>query len=245
MKLLGLIGFPLSHSFSAAYFAAKFEQLALHEYEYRNFPIPSIEAFPPLIREYVDLIGLNVTIPYKQQVIPYLDELDPTAAALKAVNTIHFKHGKTIGYNTDVIGFEQSFQPLVQPHHTHALILGTGGAAQAVAAVLKKIGIHYLFVTRGNAGTDRINYTDLNYYYYKQFKVIINCTPLGMYPNTEAFPLLDYSLLNAQHLLFDTVYNPAQTQFMLKGAAHGVTTKNGYDMLVFQAEAAWKIWNTP
>jgi shikimate dehydrogenase len=239
-KQYGLIGFPLSHSFSKKYFSEKFLHLGFPNYSYENFELANIAQFPALIKQHT-LSGLNVTIPYKEKIIPFLDDLDETAKAIGAVNTIQFKKNKLIGYNTDVIGFEKTFLPLVKPHHHHALILGSGGAEKAVAYVLKKIGIHFQIVSRTNL-PNTISYDTLHDFYYRQYQVIINCTPLGMFPSIKSFPALNYQLINPNFLCYDLVYNPVETQFLKKATLQGATVKGGLEMLHSQAEAAWEIW---
>lgn len=245
MKLFGLIGYPLTHSFSKKYFTEKFEKLSFTDHQYELFPIDSIKDFSTLIADNPNIVGLNVTIPYKQSIIPFLGELDETAKAVGAVNTIQVKEGKLIGYNTDVIGFSQSLKPLLHPHHERALILGTGGAAKAVAYVLKGLGIQYYFVSRERKDiSNSLTYADLNEAVFNACKMVINTTPVGMYPNVEEYPAIPYEHFTAQHLAYDLVYNPIETAFMKKAAARGAHTVNGLNMLYSQAEAAWKIWNS-
>ncbi|RPD40833.1 shikimate dehydrogenase family protein [Chitinophaga barathri] len=239
MRLFGLIGFPLSHSFSKGFFADKFRNESITGCHYENFPIPSIEEFPGLWAHHAELEGLNVTIPYKQAVIPYLDELSDAAKAIGAVNCIRRKDGKLTGNNTDVIGFSRSLQPLLQPQHTKALILGTGGAAKAVKYSLEQLGITYTEVSRSGP----VQYEALNETMMREHTLIVNTTPLGMYPNVNEAPPIPYEFTGAQHLFYDLIYNPAETQFMKNGAAQGAAVKNGHEMLVLQAEASWEIWN--
>lgn len=245
-KKLGLIGFPLTHSFSAKYFADKFEKENIEGYEYGNYEIPTIEDFPDVIKKNPDLIGLNVTIPYKEQVIPYLDELDPEAAEIGAVNTIKIDRTgdkvKLIGYNTDIYGFRETLKPLLKQNHYKALILGTGGAAKAVEYVLKKIGLSILYISRNPKGDNERSYGDLNEFALQDFPVVVNSTPLGMHPKVDACPDLPYQFLTENNLLFDLIYNPAETLFMKKGAEQGAETQNGLGMLKLQAEKAWEIW---
>ncbi len=251
MKLFGLIGYPLSHSFSKKYFTEKFDKLGLANHQYELFPLKNIGELPKLIADNPNLVGLNVTIPHKQSIIPFLDELDETAKAVGAVNTIvrlsTSKPGeyKLIGYNTDVTGFSQSLKPLLHPHHERALILGTGGAAKAVAYVLKGLGIQYYFVSRERKDlANSLTYDDLNEAVFNACKMVINTTPVGMYPIIEEAPNIPYEHFTAQHLAYDLVYNPTETAFMKKAAAQGAHTVNGLNMLYSQAEAAWKIWNS-
>ncbi|RAI99739.1 shikimate dehydrogenase [Chitinophaga skermanii] len=243
MKLYGLIGFPLSHSFSKGYFANKFETQSIQGCTYDTFPIPNINDFPALWASHKELQGLNVTIPYKEQVIPFLHQLSDAVQKIGAVNCIKKeKDGKLTGYNTDVIGFENSLKPLLQAHHTQALVLGTGGAAKAVQYVLEKLGIAYQVVSRTKQD-GILSYEDVTSELIKSHTLVINTTPLGMYPNVDAAPALPYSDMGAKHLLYDLVYNPAETLFLQKGAAQGAATKNGHEMLILQAEASWDIWN--
>jgi shikimate dehydrogenase len=243
MKTYGLIGFPLSHSFSKGFFADKFVKEGIADCNYESFPLPAITDLPGLISNTAGLSGLNVTIPYKETVIPYLDELDAAAMQIGAVNCIRFTpDGRKVGYNTDVIGFRRSLEPLLKDYHTRALVLGTGGAAKAVQYVLDSLQIPYQLVSRKpNPGT--ISYYSIDDMVIATHTLIINTTPLGMYPNVNDAPELPYELLSSQHLLYDLVYNPEVTTFLKRGAIRGATTKNGYEMLVLQAEASWDIWN--
>lgn len=240
--LYGLIGFPLTHSFSPAYFKNKFEQEHINA-EYRSFPISNVQQLNNLLEEYPNLKGLNVTIPYKEEVIPYLYELDPNAAAIKAVNCIHIVSGKTIGYNTDIIGFANSLSPLLLPYMDKALILGSGGAAKAVRFVLDKLGIAHNTVSR--SGKEQLlSYTDITDEIIETHPLIINTTPLGMHPNEDNYPEIPYYAMSEQHLVFDLVYNPTKTKFLQFGEQHGATIQNGLPMLQMQADASWQIWNS-
>lgn len=241
--LYGLVGKNISYSFSKKYFTEKFISGNFEGFVYENFDIQSIEEFPKIITENPYLKGLNVTIPYKEEIIPYLNKLSKKAAQIGAVNVIRFtKKGKLKGYNSDYYGFKKSLQPLLQSHHKKALILGTGGAAKAVAFALNELGLIYTFVSRqdkeGMIDYDRINATTFDNYH-----IIINCTPLGTSPKTAEFPPLPYNFFTKKHMAFDLIYNPEETQFLKKAKKNGAITKNGYEMLVFQAEKAWKIWN--
>ena len=246
-KILGLIGFPLTHSFSAKYFADKFDKENIEGFEYQNFEIPSIEDFKAVIENNPNLVGLNVTIPYKEQIIPLLDDLDDEAKEIGAVNTIKIirENGtvKLKGYNTDIYGFRETLKPLLQKHQYKALILGTGGAAKAVEYVLKKIGLDILYVSRNPSSEKEIAYTDLNEFAVRDFSVIINSTPLGMFPKIEVCPEIPYQFLSDKNLLYDLIYNPGETLFMKKGKEKGANTQNGLGMLKLQAEKAWEIWN--
>lgn len=242
-RQFGLIGKNIAYSFSKKYFTEKFANGNLSDCAYDNFDIQSIEKFPQLITDYPQLKGLNVTIPYKEAVIPYLDQLSDKAAKIGAVNVIRFtKKGNLKGYNSDYYGFMKSLEPLLQPHHQKALILGSGGAAKAVAFALKQLGILYTFVSREEK-EGRIDYDRINATTFDNYQIIINCTPLGTSPNTEAFPPIPYEYFSGKHIAFDLIYNPEETLFLKKAKQHGAITKNGYEMLVFQAEKAWKIWN--
>jgi shikimate dehydrogenase len=248
MKLFGLIGFPLGHSFSVKYFANKFKKEEIGNCEYRNFPIPSIHDLPKIIKTEPYLRGLNVTIPYKQEVIQYINEFDITAKEIQAVNTIRiFRSGSSDryqlkGYNTDIHGFTISLKELIGDSKPGALILGSGGASLAVEYALNKLGLKNKTVSR-SPGFGQISYDDINEALLDEFKLIVNTTPLGTFPDTGAAPELPYHLLNKSQFLHDLVYNPAETEFMKRGKEKGARVKNGYQMLVEQAEKAWEIWN--
>ncbi len=247
MRKFGLLGYPLSHSYSAKYFAEKFTKENISDCSYQNFSLERIELFPDLIHGNIELIGLNVTIPYKEKVIEYLDELDPVAQQIGAVNTIKLYRAvdgvKLKGFNTDEYGFHNSLQPLLKLHHTKALILGTGGASKAVKYVLNKLGISFITATRKRPGEKEINYADINDQIIKEYKIIINTTPLGTYPDVNSSPALPYAAITADHILYDLVYNPETTRFLALGKAQGATILNGLQMLQLQAERAWLIWN--
>jgi len=244
MRRYGLIGYPLSHSFSKTYFAEKFAKNNIGDCKYENFPISSILEFPALIASQKALKGLNVTIPYKQQVIPFLHEKNDVVQKTGACNCIKIIDQKLYGFNTDVIGFEQSLLEYLKPHHKNALILGTGGAAKAVEYVLEKLGIAFLYVSRiADASKNILSYDQVNDKKLATHTLIINTTPLGMFPEIQTYPAIPYELLTKAHYLFDLVYNPSLTIFLEKGKRQGATIKNGYDMLVLQAEESWRIWN--
>lgn len=244
MKTFGLIGYPLSHSFSQKYFTDKFINSGIADMQYLNFPLKDIEEFPALIREQKDLAGLNVTLPYKEQVIPYLDSCNDIVSEVGACNCIKVVDGKLYGFNTDVEGFLIPLQRKLKPHHTRALVLGEGGAAKAVTYALRKLGITYLTVSRrGHETAGTIQYYQLNDEMMEEFTLIINTTPLGMYPNIEQAPQIPYNALTPRHYLFDLVYNPAKTLFLQSGEERGAAIENGLDMLSIQAEASWRIWN--
>lgn len=243
MRRFGLIGKNIEYSFSRGYFAQKFKDLGLESHSYENFDLPSIAAFPELIKVNPNLAGLNVTIPYKQEIIPLLDDLHPEAEAIGAVNTIAFVDGRTMGYNTDIIGFRESLKPMLRPTDQAALVLGSGGASKAVCHVLASLGIAFEMVSR-NPGPDQLSYQDLNTGVLGQYQILINCTPLGTHPQTEAAPDLRYEALESFHLLYDLVYNPPLTRFLKLGLEQGARIKNGREMLELQAEASWEIWNS-
>ena len=245
MDKYGLIGFPLGHSFSKNFFNEKFENENI-DAEYINFEIPNIEELVEILDVNPELRGLNVTIPYKEKVISYLDYISPEARAIGAVNVIRVTHkgNKLIlrGYNSDVIGFTKSIEPLLERFHRRALILGTGGASKAVNYGLKSLGLETVFVSRyKRPGT--IQYEDITPEVIKDYNVIVNCTPVGMYPKVEECPLLPYEAMDNHTLLYDLIYNPDRTLFMQKGAEHGATVKNGLEMLLLQAFASWDFWN--
>jgi shikimate dehydrogenase len=243
-RVFGLLGKNISYSFSRGYFTDKFKQLNLKKNKYVNFDIQQIEDFPSIINNEQNLKGINVTIPYKEEIIRYLDNLDITAKKIGAVNTIKFtKRGNLKGYNSDVVGFEKSITPLLKKHHKKALILGTGGASKAVAFALKKNKIKYKFVSRNPEGKKEISYDSLTQELLHKYSIIINCTPLGTSPDIEKSPNIPYKYLTEKHLLFDLIYNPEVTTFLLKGREKGATIKNGYEMLELQAEESWRIWN--
>ena len=243
-KIFGLLGKNISYSFSRGYFAKKFEVLDLKKYEYRNFDIQDIADFPSIIKKELFLKGMNVTIPYKEEIIQHLDILDKTAKEIGAVNTIKLtKRGNLKGYNTDVVGFENSISPYLNTHHKFALILGTGGASKAVAYALKKNKIQYKFVSRNPFGKEQISYEDLTKDVVSKYHVIVNCTPIGTSPDIHLSPNIPYQFLTAQHLLFDLIYNPEISAFLSKGKEKGASIKNGYEMLEMQAEESWRIWN--
>lgn len=243
MKKFGLIGYPLSHSFSKQYFSEKFEKEGIKECEYELYPIESISDLPRLIKDIgKELVGLNCTIPYKQAVIAYLDVLSDEANAIQAVNTILFRNGKKYGYNTDIPGFESTLKDFIPVDLKNALVLGTGGASKAVVYVLQKLEFNFKIVSR-TLSKDTLRYDDLNNDIIAAHSLIINTTPLGMYPHIYTTPDINYKAINSSHYLYDLVYNPAKTLFLQHGEAQGAHIINGLPMLIGQAEAAWKIWN--
>ena len=245
MKKYGLIGYPLGHSFSKKYFKEKFEREGLKDCFFEAYPISSIELFPSLLLEHPELKGLSVTIPYKEKVLAYTDIISEEVQEIGATNSIKIQDGKLIARNTDVIGFEVSFQRLLQPIHTKAIVLGTGGASKAVQYVLKKMGIAFLVVSR-NAHPEKsfIQYNELSSALISSYTILINCSPVGTWPNANECPDIPYEAIGSQHYLFDLVYQPAETLFLKKGMERGAVVQNGYDMLTIQAEASWEIWNS-
>lgn len=242
MKQFGIIGYPLAHSFSKKYFTEKFGKEGLADHVYDMFPIASIDELPGVLRSNPQLVGLNVTIPYKIQVLSYL-HASRIPEKIRACNCIRIQDGRLTGFNTDVIGFEESFRPKLKSHHRRALVLGNGGATAAVVFVLDKLGIEYRIVSRALHDHSSLTYDMLDESLMKEHTVIINTTPLGTFPDTETCPPIPYEHLGGSHYLFDLVYNPGKTMFLKKGAERGAEIQNGYDMLVIQAEESWKIWN--
>lgn len=243
MRRFGLIGKTLKHSFSKTYFEKKFAEEGIKDCSYENFELASIGEFPGLITRYPDLYGLNVTIPYKEEVIPFLNSRDEVVEATGACNCIRVKDGELRGYNTDVGAFRKSLQAHLRPHHKCALVLGTGGASKAVQYALKELGIDFVLVSRRKQA-DQLGYEDVGRDTVQQHQIIINTTPLGMFPNIEQDPPIPYKALTPRHLLFDLTYNPPKTKFLKQGEEQGAQTANGYDMLVAQAEESWRIWNS-
>ena len=243
--LFGLLGKNISYSFSKTHFSKKFMDLQLTNHKYVNFDIENIEDFLEIVSKYnKSLKGCNVTIPYKESIFNYLDEIDRTASEIGAVNTIKFSSdGKLVGYNTDVVGFEKSLIPLLKTHHTKALILGTGGASKAVAYVLKKLDIDYFKVSRNPIDNLALAYADISNQLLNEYSLIINCSPLGTYPNINEKPMIPYQFLTSKHLLYDLIYNPVETAFLIEGKKRGTQVKNGLEMLELQAEESWRIWN--
>jgi len=241
MRKFGLIGYPLSHSFSQKYFTEKFQQLGITDCRYELYPIEDIAGVKTHLQD-PELCGLNVTIPYKQLVIPYLMGMNTVVREIGACNCIKIVNGVFTGYNTDVVGFEESLVRKLEPYHNRALILGTGGASKAVEYVLRKLGISYYMVSR-EPGAGRLSYDQVDEEVIYSHTLIINTTPLGMYPKVDICPPLPYEAIGAQHYLFDLVYNPARTLFLQNGDQRGAAVENGYDMLIGQAEESWRIWN--
>jgi len=245
MDRYGLIGFPLKHSFSKDYFNNKFAVESINA-EYINFEIASIKELKSIIQDNPQLKGLNVTIPYKEQVIPYLNSLSDNARRIGAVNVIKINRSKKkvvlAGFNSDIIGFMQSIEPLLQPHHKNALVLGTGGSAKAIFYGLQQLGIEVVFVSRQKTSEKVLTYSELSPEVMEIHKIVINCTPVGMFPNTDDCPEIPYRLLTSEHLLYDLLYNPNETLFMKKGEEQGASVKNGLEMLLLQAFAGWNFW---
>lgn len=242
-KRFGLLGRNINYSFSRGYFTEKFEKEKLEGYTYENFDIPTIESFLDIIKNNDHLSGMNVTIPYKEAVLPFLDKLSKKAIKIGAVNTIKFtKKGKLKGYNTDYYGFQKSLETLLESHHKKALILGTGGASKGVAFALEELGIDYTFVSR-QASEKVLGYNQITDLIFDEYQIVINSTPVGTSPNTDASPEIPYEFFTKKHIAYDLIYNPAETQFLKKAQHQGAKTKNGLDMLIFQAEKAWSIWN--
>ena len=243
LKKFGLVGKNISYSFSKKHFTEKFSVAPFTDCVYENFSIDTIEEFPSIIKNNPNLKGLNVTIPYKVAIIPYLNSLSNKASQIGAVNVIRFtKKGKLKGCNSDWYGFKKALQPLLKEHHKKALILGTGGASKAVAFALEQLDIYCAFASR-EASEKTINYNLINATTFDNFQIIINCTPLGTSPNVKECPPIPYEFFTDKHIAFDLVYNPEVTEFLKRAKKKGATIKNGREMLVFQAEKAWKIWN--
>lgn len=247
MRKYGLLGYPLTHSFSKRYFTEKFENEKIDS-TYENFEIDNISRFPEIIKNNPEIVGLNVTIPYKEQVIPFLNDLNESAKEIKAVNTVVVKRtadGVYLkGYNTDTYGFETSLKPFLKEHHKKALILGTGGASKALKYVLKKLGIEYISASIEELKENEIRYEEIDEKMMAERTLIINATPLGTYPKVDSFPNIPYRFITEKHLLFDLVYNPEVSVFLRNGKEKGATIKNGYEMLLLQAIKSYEIWNT-
>lgn len=241
MDRYGIIGFPLGHSFSRAFFTEKFQKEHI-DAEYVNFEIPSAHLLPEIVRSNPHLRGLNVTLPYKEAVIPMLDSMSDEAREIGAVNVIQVREGRLKGFNSDIIGFMGSLRPLLKPWHQHALVLGTGGASRAIRVGLERLGLDWTYVSR-TAAEGRLTYAALTPEVMEHFQVIVNCSPVGMFPKVDACPDIPYHLLSPRHLLYDLVYNPEETLFLKRGAQQGATIKNGLEMLHLQALASWEFWN--
>lgn len=243
MHEFGLIGRNISYSFSEGFFTEKFKKEEINNSSYSTFDLQNISELKTLLASKPNLKGLNVTIPYKEDVLEYIDELDESAAYIKAVNTIKIIDGKLIGFNTDTFGFKTSIKPFFEPQHRKALILGTGGAAKAIAFILEQLDVDYFFVSRNPKSEKEVSYSDLTKEAINNYPFIINCSPIGTFPNITDAPNIPYEGITDKHLLYDLVYNPAETQFLKNGKAKGAVTVNGLSMLQHQAEEAWRIWN--
>ena len=241
MTKYGIIGYPLGHSFSRGFFTEKFARESI-DAQYLNFEIPDVSMLSDVLRDNPELRGLNVTLPHKQAVIPLLDEMSEEAMEIGAVNVIRVRNGKLKGFNSDIIGFTNSIKPLLQPHHRKALVLGTGGASKAIRVGLNRLGIEWTYVSR-SLRDGMVTYEDITAETLQEYTVIVNCSPVGMFPKVDAAPAIPYELLSPLHLLFDCVYNPEETLFMKKGRKQGATVKNGLEMLHLQAIASWNFWN--
>ena len=241
---LGLIGKTLDYSFSKSYFDKKFENPKFRGFTYQNFELKNQEELQHFFQQKsVELDGFNVTIPYKEAVLSFLDFLDENALKIGAVNTVSIKKGMFFGYNTDQFGFENAIKPFLKKNHQKALILGTGGASKAIAFTFKKLNIPFIFVSRNPIFKESIGYDKLDQNHFENYQIIVNTTPLGTYPNIKAFPQIPFHLMNSNHLAFDLIYNPSETEFLKRAKNQGATTSNGLTMLTLQAEKAWKIWN--
>jgi len=243
MRRFGLIGYPLSHSFSKNFFSEKFKSEQIADCVYENFPISESILFPELLQQYPDLQGINVTIPYKKDIIPYLTNVTSVVASIGACNCILIKENILTGYNTDVVGFRLTLEPFLQPHHTQALVFGTGGASAAVCYVLNQLGISYLLVSR-KQDTSTISYQQLSESLLNSHTLLINTTPLGTFPKVTEYPPIPYQWITNRHHLYDLVYNPSETLFLQFGKEKGATTQNGFEMLIEQANESWRIWNS-
>ncbi len=243
MAEYGLIGKNLSHSFSKAYFEKKFKELGLDYLEYANFELENIEDIKQVLARNPELRGFNVTIPYKESIIPFLDELSPEARGIAAVNCVKITNGKLIGHNTDAYGFASSIKPFLEPQHSRALILGTGGASKAVVFVLRRLNVEVFFASTSKKRQGTFPYEALNERLFNACKFIINTTPVGTFPNVNECPNIPYECITSQHLVYDLIYNPEETLFLKKAKERGATTINGLSMLQLQAEKSWEIWN--
>lgn len=241
MDKYGIIGNPLGHSFSKGFFTEKFAREGI-DAEYLNFQIPEIGKLTEVLQENPELRGINVTLPYKTEVIPFLDELSNEAREIGAVNVVQIRNGHLKGFNSDIIGFTRSIQPLLKPHHRKALILGTGGASRAIRVGLTRLGLEWKYVSR-TPREGMITYEDITAKTLREYEVIVNCSPVGMFPKVDECPAIPYEFLTQDNLLYDLVYNPENTLFMKKGALQGAVVKNGLEMLHLQAIASWEFWN--
>ena len=243
MQEYGLIGKNISYSFSEGYFTNKFKELGISDSTYSTFDLSDISELQDLLKSKPNLKGFNITIPYKEDVLDFLDEIDESAKDIKAVNTVKIENGRLIGFNTDTFGFKTSIKPFFEPQHRKALILGTGGAAKAIAFVLEQLGVDYLYVSRNPKTDKEVSYSDLTKEAITNFPFIINCSPVGTFPNINKCPDIHYEGITPSHLLYDLVYNPEETLFLKNGKENGASIVNGLSMLHHQAEEAWRIWN--
>lgn len=243
MPVFGLLGYPLTHSFSQKYFTEKFSKLHLQDFSYRNFELKDITNLKSFLAGVKDLRGFNITIPHKKNILAYLDELTPAVKEIQACNCVYIQKGQWVGYNTDYIGFKETLMPKLMPHHNRALVLGNGGAAKAICYVLDQLNIPFKIVTRNPQTNNQIAYEDLTVQIISDHTLIINTTPLGTYPKTDEYPPIPYQYLTIRHYLYDLVYNPSPSTFLQKGIEAGAIAENGYKMLEIQAEASWEIWN--
>jgi len=241
MTKYGIIGNPLGHSFSKGFFTEKFAREGI-DAEYLNFQISEIGKLTEVLRENPELRGINVTLPYKTEIIPFLDELSDEAREIGAVNVVQIRNGHLKGFNSDIIGFTRSIQPLLKSHHQKALILGTGGASRAIRVGLTRLGLEWKYVSR-TPHEGMITYEDITAETLREYEVIVNCSPVGMFPKVDGCPVIPYEFLTPDNLLYDLVYNPETTLFMKKGALQGAVVKNGLEMLHLQAIASWEFWN--
>jgi shikimate dehydrogenase len=244
MSEYGLIGKNLSHSFSKTYFQKKFEGLGLDYLEYSNFELNDISEIKTVLSKNPLLRGFNVTIPYKESILPFLDELSPEARGIAAVNCVKISNGRLIGHNTDAYGFASSIKPFLEPQHSRALVLGTGGASKAIVFVLRRLNVEVFYASTSKKRQGTFPYEALNERLFNACKFIINTTPVGMFPNVNECPNIPYECLSSQHLVYDLIYNPEETLFLKKAKEQGATTINGLSMLQLQAEKSWEIWNS-
>lgn len=244
MKIYGLVGKSLSHSFSKDFFSKKFLHEDLKDVIYKNFELKDFNEEIIELKNQINLKGFNITIPYKESIIPYLDDASETCLQIRSCNCVKVDSGRWVGYNTDVTGFKKSFEPHLKKFHQKALVLGTGGAAKAVAFVLNQLGIYFVLVSRNPAREKgQVSYSEINEALLAECKIVINTTPIGMFPLVNNFPILPYNAITPEHYFFDLIYNPAQTEFLNKAKQEGAFIKNGAEMLQIQAEESWKIWN--
>lgn len=243
MQEYGLLGRDISYSFSEGYFTNKFKESGITDCKYSTFDLSDISELKHLLESKPNLKGFNITIPYKEDVLAFLDEIDESAKSIKAVNTVKIEGNKLIGYNTDTFGFRTSIKPFFEPQHRKALILGTGGAAKAIAFVLEQLGVDYFYVSRNPKTEKEVSYSDLTLEAITNFPFIINCSPVGTHPNINDCPDIPYEGITTSHLLYDLVYNPEESLFLKKGKERGASTVNGLSMLHHQAEESWRIWN--